>query len=114
MFTHGTGDIPGLLPLLVAHLNEGWRLATGRCIHAAGDEFDLAGLLPAGTRLEYMVPQLQERKPADEAEANLARYVHVVLPEGEDPEEYLARLRELACFDEVRKPPEVSLPDGVD
>ena len=113
MFEHKAGGVPSLRPLLVAHLQESWLLAPGGCIDASGEKLDITELLPPGTRLEYMVPQLQERTPADEAEANLARYVHVVLPEGEDPEAYIASLKKLACFDEVTKPPEISLPDGI-
>jgi hypothetical protein len=61
-----------------------------------------------------MVPGLQERAPKGDAEENLARYFHIVFPAGTQVDNHLTTLRGLPCFDDVRTPAEISLPEDVD
>lgn len=98
-------------------LRRGWRVASGRRVFVgpnAPGEFDPTAELPQGTRLEPMVPDLAKADPrslsADEEE--LARYVHVVPPEGTSPAELLSKVRKWPCVSEARLPPEASLPDS--
>lgn len=110
MTPDGGGEVPGVRPYLVARLRPGWEYSSGRFVGGEGKEIDLSGLLPARSRVEPMVPELTEEGPQSVAEANLARYFHLVLPSGADPDAYLEGLRAVECFEEVRKPPEISLP----
>lgn len=114
MYEHPAGEVPGLRPHLVAHLAGGWRYASGASfVDEEGDErVDVGALLPEGSRVEPMVPELQRRAPEDEAEADLARYFNLVFPQGTDPEARLDDFRGLPCFDEVHPPPRISLPGG--
>lgn len=114
MYRHDSGEVRGLLPHLVAHLRPGWRFEAGMFVDDEGERIDPASLLVEGSRVEPMVPELQQRAPKGKAERNLARYFHIVFPAGTDLNDHLSDLRRLACFDEVRKPPEVSLPEGLD
>ena len=113
MYGHETGPVRGLRPYLVAHVRNGWRNTAAVFRSEEGQEIDISDFLPARTRVAAMVPGLLERGPENEAEANLARYLHIIFPLDTDPDEFLDVLQELECFDEVRKPPEISLPDGI-
>lgn len=106
----GGREVPGLRPHLVARLRPGWEHSTGRFVSGEGKEIDPSELLPPGSRVEPMVPEVVEEGPRSEAEADLARYIHLVLPPGTDPDAWLDDLRAAECFEEVRKPPEISLP----
>jgi len=102
---------------LVVKLRRGWRVSSRRGIFVGPDspgEFDPAGQLPEGTRLEPMVPALAESDPSklSEDEENLARYVNVVPPPGVAAEELVEKTRTWPCVREARLAPEVSLPDS--
>jgi hypothetical protein len=73
-------------------------------------EVDLGAMVPADSRVEYRVPQVKGRQARTHEEDRLARYIQVVLPEGEDPTELMSLLRDLECFEDVSESPEVSLP----
>ena len=99
-------------PQLVGLLKPGWRYdpARGRFTSSRGKELPPEGL-PRGTRVVAMLPALAGAPPdtftADER--RLARYIHVALPAGKDPAEFLSVVRNWPCVADVRQPPEVGL-----
>ena len=109
------GEIPpGISPHLEVLLKPGWVyharkkrfLGEKDRVVAPGDD------LPAGAKIVYKVPSLAKAKleSLSDDERDLARYVHVILPKGTDPEAYLAVVQDWICVEEVRLPPRVSLP----
>jgi hypothetical protein len=113
MHRHDSSEVPGLLPNLVAHLKPGWKFESGMFVDKNGERIDPSPLLAEGSRVEPMVPGLQERAPKGDAEENLARYFHIVFPAGTQVDNHLTTLRGLPCFDDVRRPAEISLPENV-
>jgi hypothetical protein len=105
----------GLDPHLVVRLETGWRydVADSRFIAAEGEKVFAPVDLPDGSRIVYMIPDLQhldrESMAADELE--LARYLHILLPPETDSAQILSRVAEWPCVAEARRPPEISLPD---
>jgi hypothetical protein len=101
-----------------AHLDvkmaPGWRYeSTRRCFVAAdGREFSPVADLPKSVRIVHMVPALAAADPQTltEDERNLARYVQVVFATKASRKKYWARVEAWPCAEEVRLPPEVSLP----
>lgn len=111
----GEGAEPsGMRPHLVLKLKAGWRLdePRGVFVSAKGEQVDPRDKLPKGSAIMHMAPSVARRDPADllEEERNLARYVQVALPKGKSPSTYLKRMQGLACVEEGRLPPKISLP----
>ena len=106
----------GLDPHLVVRLQPDWKYdeASSRFLLGEGaDEFQPRDV-PEGSRIVYMIPDLQgtDRELLTEDEAELAGYLHVLLPPGSDPAEILPRVADWPCVAEVRLPPEISLPES--
>lgn len=111
----GHGAPKGLRPHLVIRLKPGWRYDSRRRRFVAekGGEVVPGKDLPRGARVVYQVPELAKAAAAgtlSEDEERLARYLHLLLPTGADPSTFLAAVREWDCVEEVRLPPEISLP----
>jgi hypothetical protein len=104
----------GLRPHLDVVLKSGCRLdrASGRLVSPDGRPVAATESLPRGSELVPVVPHLADLDPAglSPAERDLARRVKIVLPAGTDPTAVLARVRRWRCVEEVRMPPEISLP----
>ncbi len=111
----GGGNEPkGLRPSLDVKLSSEWRYSESRrlFVSATGEEFSPAAALPKGTQIRYMVPHLAtaDRATLSADESNLARYLQVVFPKGAVVDSYLAVIGQWPCVEQVRRPPEVSLP----
>lgn len=110
----GSGGKAPLLPNLVVKLGPDWRYVASKnaFVSSDGEEFQPMQELPHGTRIEHMVPNLVARDEPQltEDELKLARYIHVVFPAGTAPEEHSATVNDWPCVDEVRLPPDISLP----
>lgn len=95
-------------------LKKAWRFDTKRRIFSStsGDTFDPAPTLPAGSRIAYKVPKLAEADPASlsDPERDLARYMHVILPKGESPHDWLEAVRAWPPVESADVAPDVTLP----
>ena len=104
----------GMKPHLVVKLKSGWSYdAKGRrFVEAGGASLKPSTLLADGARIVYMVPDLITRKQEtlSDDERDLARYLHIFVPEGVDPRSYIDAIGRWECVEEVRLPPEISLP----
>jgi len=108
---HGPAN---MRPHLVVKLKRKWSYDSRRrmFVETSGKKFSPKKDLPKNTRIIYMVKDLA-KEPTDllsKAERNLARYIQVIMPKGKDPAEYLPILKYWECVEEVRLPPEISLP----
>ena len=110
---------PDLEPVLVVKLEPGWRhdpregtLRRQEGTAGATEVFDPAPDLPAASRIEAMVPDLARASPESlsEPELELARYLHVFPGRGADLDELLEVIASWSCVEEVRRPPQISLP----
>ncbi len=95
-------------------LKAAWRFDASRrvFVDGAGGTFDPYGDLPPRTRIAYMVPglvQADESRLSD-AERNLRRSMHVILPARVRPEDYVAVVRAWPAVDAAEVAPRVSLP----
>ena len=101
-------------PHLVVQLEPGWSYdATHRAfVSADGRKVSPRGDLPKGSRILPAAPTLAGRPAASlsAAEEDLARYIQIVLPAGEDPAAYRAAVAGWECVADVQLPPKVSLP----
>lgn len=109
------GEIPpGFPPHLVVLLKPGWVYHTRKKHFVGADKqtFAPGEDLPAGAKIVYMVPSLAKAKPESlsEDERNQARYLHIILPRGTDPEAYLSVVQGWICVEQVQLPPQISLP----
>ena len=109
------GDAPkGLRPSLDVKLASEWRYIDARrlFVSSTGEEFSPAAALPKGTRIQYMVPRLAkaDRATLSADESNLARYLQVVFPKRAVVDPYIAVIEKWPSVEQVRRPPEVSLP----
>ena len=79
---------------------------------ASGERFTPRGLLPGGSKIAHKVPDLARADIASlsDAERELRRYMHVILPRGESPERYLTEVRRWPPVEEAHVAPAVSLP----
>jgi hypothetical protein len=95
-------------------LKPGWRfLPDRRAFRSDADEtFTPRGDLPKYTRIVYKVPSLAASDEAglSEHERELRRYMQVILPKGQSPEDYVQAIRSWPCVAEAHVAPEVSLP----
>jgi hypothetical protein len=80
----------------------------------SGETFALGGLLPKGTKVVHKTPQLARRDAStlSAAERDLRRYLQVILPVGESPAAYVARVRKWPPVERADLGPDVSLPRG--
>lgn len=113
----GEGAPKGLKPHVVVRLKPGWRYDSRRrrFVSEEGGEVVPREDLPRGASIRYQVPELAKAaasRALSEDEANLARYLQVILPAGTDPAPVLAAVRDWDCVAEARLPPEISLPGG--
>jgi len=107
-FTHG--EAPGGPPFIVIKLKTGWALEPGGTRLKAGAR-RAAPELPAGAELVPALPvQPQARGKASPAERELARFVHLRLPDGAPVGEALALARGWAFVERADLPPAISLP----
>jgi hypothetical protein len=95
-------------------LEPGWRFLPDRRVFRsdAGEEFTPRGDLPKYTRIVYKVPSLAGSDEAElsEHERELRRYMQVILPKGQSPEDYVRAIQSWPCVEEAHVAPEVSLP----
>ena len=79
---------------------------------SSGATFALRGLLPKGTKVVHKTPTLARRDPStlSAAEQDLRRYLQVILPVGESPATYVARVRAWPPVEDAQPGPSVSLP----
>lgn len=116
MVMHGddSGPLRGIKPHLAVKLKAGWDFhpSTGRVTSEDGRVLRPEADLPPGSRIVPTAPELAGRRRSSLTadEANLARHLQVILPEGTDPSEILPRVEEWDWVDEARLPPEISLP----
>lgn len=102
-------------PHLKLKLREGWRYASssGAFVSNEGSRW-IPDKLPQGAKIVYIVPDLGEAEIStlSEDERNLARYLHLILPTGEEPKKYLKAVGAWPSIETVELPPEISLPDA--
>ena len=100
-------------PYLVVLLKPGWRYdaSSRQFVSSRGKGLPVEGL-PQGSRVVPMIPALADVPPSTLSpdERRLARYVHVLLPDGEDPAEFLSAIRRQPYIADAQLPPAVSLP----
>lgn len=101
-------------PYLVIKLKQRWTYDLQRrmFVETSGKKFSPKEYLPKYTRIIYMAQDLAE-KPMNsllKEDRNLARYLQVILPKGTNPKKYLTILKRWDCAEDVKFPPEISLP----
>ena len=81
-------------------------------LSATGNKFSPKADLPGRSRIIYMTPDLAKQPPEalSKEERNLSRYLQVILPKGTNPSDYISIVGRWECVEEVRLPPEISLP----
>jgi hypothetical protein len=105
-------EMPAVRPSLGVRLRSGWRLDRTRraLVPSAGRAVSLRKVLPRGTKVVPVVPELDPATARGADEQLLARSVQVIFPEGTDPGAYAAALRALDGVESVERPPVVGLP----
>lgn len=95
-------------------LKKAWRFDKSRRIFSStsGESFEPAPTLPTGSRIVYKVPKLAEANPAglSKPERDLARYMHVILPKGQSPHDFVEAVRAWPPVEHASIAPDVSLP----
>jgi hypothetical protein len=95
-------------------LKPGWRyVASRRAFESSrGERFAPRSDLPKNSRIVYKVPKLAEAdtRQLSRHERELSRYMQVILPAGEAPENYVKAIGAWPCVAEVQVGPDVSLP----
>jgi hypothetical protein len=95
-------------------LKPGWRFLTDRRVFTSDwdEKFTPRDDLPKYTRIVYKVPSVAASDEAElsEHERELRRYMQVILPRGQSPEDYVQAIRSWPCVAEAHVAPEVSLP----
>ena len=111
---HPSGGPLDLKPHLVVKLKDAWGFDAARCIFltATGKKFSPREDLPKQSRIVFMTPDLAKRRPEtlSKEERNLAQYLQVILPKGTDAAAYIPVVNRWECVEEVKLPPEISLP----
>ena len=111
---HTSGGPLDMKPHLVIKLKDGWVFdSTQRVfVTATGKKLSPKADLPRQSRIVYMTPDLAKQPPdaLSKEERNLVKYLQVLLPKGTDPAAYLSVVNRWECVEEVRLPPEISLP----
>lgn len=94
-------------------LKPGWRYdeAKGIFVDSRGARF-APPPLSKKARILYKVPGLARSSPQglSKPERDLQRYMQVLLPASDAPEQYLKTIQSWPCVDEAHVAPEVSLP----
>ncbi len=97
-------------------LKKTWRFDANRRLFSStsGETVVPAPTLPKGSRIEYKVPALAAADPASlsQPERDLARYMHVVLPKGKSPHEFVDAVRAWPPVESAEVAPDVSLPSS--
>ena len=111
----GPGETSKAHRHLVIKLARGWRYLPQKKLLEGPEpahSFRPLELLPKGCRMEPMVPDLAEVDPGklSSSERNLARYLHLFFPARRKPASYVEQVGEWLAVEEVRAPPEISLP----
>lgn len=95
-------------------LKPGWRYVASRRAFESdkGERFAPRGDLPRNSRIVYKVPRLAEADPNELSrhERELSRYMQVILPAGEAPQNYVKAIGAWPCVAEAQVGPDVSLP----
>lgn len=95
-------------------LKKAWRFDEDRQVFSstAGETFAPGQTLPRGSRIVYKVPKLAKADPArlSKAERDLARYMHVILPKGKSPYEWVEAVRAWPPVESAEVAPDVTLP----
>jgi hypothetical protein len=94
-------------------LKPGWRYdeAKGIFVNSRGAQF-VPPPLPKKTRILYKVPSLARSSShgLSRAERDLQRYMQVLIPNSEAPEQCVKTIQTWPCVEEAHAAPEVSLP----
>jgi len=102
-------------PHLIIRINKGWHFdeKTYQFVSDEGQRVDTKADLPAGTELEYRVPELARTSHdlLSKDEMDLLRYFNIMLPPDSNPSEYLETVKKWSCVEDLQLPPEVSLPN---
>ena len=97
-------------------LKAGWRYDRRQRVFTSDsvEPFAIKGCLPSKSRIVYQVPSLAEVDPQqlDDAERDLQRYMHIILPRDESPQKYVDIVKAWPCVAEAHVGPDVSLPQG--
>jgi len=108
------GKPKSLKPHLDAKLQFGWRYDDTKRIFVSvkGKKLSPFKELPRGSLLVYTIPHLAHMKEASlsQDERELTRFMQVILPKRSDASKFLEILNDWPCFEEVKLPPEISLP----
>ncbi len=111
--THGRAP-SGTSPSLVLRLRDGWRAHPKghHLVSPDGETVPWGDLLPHGTTIVAMVPDLAEAPPESLApdDRNLAHYAHVILPADSDAADYLATVKAWEVVERAKLAPQISLP----
>ncbi len=95
-------------------LAPGWRFDARRRVFVsdAGERVTPRDDLPKRTRIVHTVPSVAASDPASlsRAEQDLQRYLQIILPAGEPPEDYVEAVRAWPSVEQADVAPEVSLP----
>jgi hypothetical protein len=96
-------------------LKRTWRFDKNRRVFlaTAGETFEPWPTLPRGSRIVYKVPKLAEAvdpSRLSKPERDLARYMHVILPKGKSPADWVEAVRAWPPVEEANVAPDVSLP----
>lgn len=103
-----------LRPHLDVKMAQDWRYVESEqlFVSSGGETFSPAATLPKGAEILCMVPDLARADPStlSEDERFLARFIQVVFPNEGARKKHLAEVKKWPCAEEVRWPPEISLP----
>jgi hypothetical protein len=104
-------------PTIDFTIKGGWSFDSRRRIFKSerGETFSPLGHLPKSSRIAYKVPRVAraDARKLDEHERALRRYMHLVLPAGEQPARFLRRVRAWPPVEEAHVTPQVSLPGAL-
>jgi len=106
--------LKGLKPHLVVKIKAGWTFNPKEKMFVSrkGKKFSPTPHLPKGSEVRFMTPELATSDPGSlsKAERNLARYLQILFPQGTAPKRFIMAIKEWECIEEVRLPPDISLP----
>jgi len=91
-----------------------WSFVAGAFESNAGRQFTPSDQLPDGTEIVYKIPSLVDvdLQSLSNHERDLRRYMQVILPMDQVPEQFLDVVRAWPCVAEAHVAPAVSLPSG--
>jgi hypothetical protein len=104
----------GLKPHLVVKIKAGWTFNPKQKIFVSrkGKKFSPTPHLPKGSELRFMTPELATSDPEllSGAERDLARFLQILFPQGTASKRFIMVIKEWECIEDVRLPPDISLP----